>query len=163
MQADEIRFLFEYHFHANRLIWDACILKVDAEAFTRPLEYSVGSIRNQCIHMMSVDERWISGMMGKPVPDFLQPEDFPTHDSVRARWDEVEALLRDYLNTLTDEEVNRGIQMQTREGSKPGKTWQVLLHVINHGTDHRAQILAMLFSLGAPTLPQDLMSYIWSQ
>jgi uncharacterized damage-inducible protein DinB len=34
------------------------------------------------------------------------------------------------------------------------------LHVINHGTDHRAQILAMLNQLGGETVEQDLIFYL---
>ena len=40
---------------------------------------------------------------------------------------------------------------------------EVLIHVVNHGTDHRAQILARLHELGAPTLEQDLMLYLWER
>ena len=38
--------------------------------------------------------------------------------------------------------------------------WQVLLHVVNHGTDHRGQILRILHDFGAPTFDQDLMGYL---
>ena len=40
--------------------------------------------------------------------------------------------------------------------------WQILLHMVNHGTDHRAQILARLHELGAPTTEQDLVLYLWN-
>ena len=39
--------------------------------------------------------------------------------------------------------------------------WQVLIHVANHGTDHRAQILRALHDLGIPTFDQDLILYLW--
>jgi uncharacterized damage-inducible protein DinB len=34
-------------------------------------------------------------------------------------------------------------------------------HVVNHGTDHRAQVLRILYELGAPTFEQDIMEYLW--
>jgi uncharacterized damage-inducible protein DinB len=37
----------------------------------------------------------------------------------------------------------------------------VLLHVANHGTDHRAQLLRALHDFGAPTFDQDLILYLW--
>jgi len=40
---------------------------------------------------------------------------------------------------------------------------ETLLHVVNHGTDHRAQILAMLHGMGAPTVAQDLLFYMRSR
>ncbi|MBK6794482.1 MAG: hypothetical protein IPG80_18510 [Anaerolineales bacterium] len=33
--------------------------------------------------------------------------------------------------------------------------WQVLLHVVNHATDHRAQLLRALHDLGVDTKSQD--------
>ena len=39
--------------------------------------------------------------------------------------------------------------------------WQALLHVANHGTDHRAQILRLLHDLGVETVSQDYIFYIY--
>jgi uncharacterized damage-inducible protein DinB len=39
--------------------------------------------------------------------------------------------------------------------------WQVLLHVANHGTDHRAQILRLLNELGIQTTSQDYIFYVY--
>jgi uncharacterized damage-inducible protein DinB len=36
----------------------------------------------------------------------------------------------------------------------------VLIHVANHGTDHRAQLLALLNQLGVKTFPQDYFFFI---
>ena len=39
--------------------------------------------------------------------------------------------------------------------------WQVLLHVVNHGTDHRAQILRMISDFGIKTVSQDYIFYVY--
>ena len=39
--------------------------------------------------------------------------------------------------------------------------WQVLLHVVNHGIDHRAQFLRVLNDLGVRTEYQDYIFYIY--
>ncbi len=39
--------------------------------------------------------------------------------------------------------------------------WQVLIHVINHSTDHRAQLLRLLNDLGMKTEAQDFIFYIY--
>jgi uncharacterized damage-inducible protein DinB len=39
--------------------------------------------------------------------------------------------------------------------------WQVLLHVVNHGTDHRAQLLRLLNDLGVETSYQDYVFYTY--
>jgi uncharacterized damage-inducible protein DinB len=37
----------------------------------------------------------------------------------------------------------------------------VLLHVCNHGTDHRAQLLRLLNDLGVKTTAQDYIFYVY--
>jgi len=39
--------------------------------------------------------------------------------------------------------------------------WQVLIHVVNHGMDHRAQILRLLHDLGVKTTSQDYIFYAY--
>jgi uncharacterized damage-inducible protein DinB len=47
------------------------------------------------------------------------------------------------------------------EDDKDLIVWQVLLHVVNHGTDHRAQILRQLNDLGVETKWQDYIFYVF--
>ncbi len=148
MNADNFHHLFAYHITRNREIWEHCIVPLDATVFKQKLSYSVGSIRNQCVHLLNVDERWFSGLPGDPLPGWYRADTFKTRAAVREKWDQVEAYMRSYLDTLTDEMLQ-----DTLEGDI--RIWQVLFHVLNHGTDHRAQMLAMLDSLGAPTFAQD--------
>ena len=65
-----------------------------------------------------------------------------------AHWDTVEAGTRAVLADLREEDLRRSIT-DTR------LAWQVLWHVLSHGTDHRAQTMAILADLGAKTFPQD--------
>jgi uncharacterized damage-inducible protein DinB len=48
------------------------------------------------------------------------------------------------------------------EEDKDPIVWQVLLHVVNHGTDHRAQILRLLNDLGGYTEYQDYIIHVYA-
>ncbi|HRN49874.1 MAG TPA: DinB family protein [Anaerolineales bacterium] len=148
MDANTFRNLFEYHFTRNRELWQHCIATLTPDQFVQEIDYSIGSLRNQCVHLQNIDERWFSGLRGLDLPDFADPAAYPDAASVRAKWDAVEAGMREYLADLKDSAL--------AEDFMPGvKVWQILFHVINHGTDHRAQMLASLHALGAPTFAQD--------
>jgi uncharacterized damage-inducible protein DinB len=149
MRADQIRELFDYHITTNRRLWDTSVMALSDEQFTQKLDYSVGSIRNQCVHLMSVDERWFCGLRGVEVPNFLNAVHYPKREKIRTYWDRVEAEMQSYLDNLTDDDVNGMLD------NLP--VWAVLQHVAFHGMDHRAQMLAMLHGLGAPTFPQDFI------
>lgn len=161
MNAEAIRTLYEYHFALNRRVWNRSIAGLTDEQFTRDLPYSLGSIRDHVVHVASVDQRWFARIRGGALPDRLAPGDFPDRRAARARWDAVEADMRTHLDGLTDAEAARPVTFAG--GRLPRRTvpaWQILVHVVNHGTDHRAQMLAMLHGLGAPTLEQDLMLWL---
>ena len=163
MNVEYIRALYDYNRWAHDRVWE-CALQLTNEQFTRNIGYSWGSVRNQFVHVMSVDARWFARLKGDPIPDHLQDTDYPTHETVRAKWDEVASYARSYLDVVTEDAISQNIVYNTRSGGpKSGFNWQILLHVVNHGTDHRAQILAMLHQLGAPTIAQDLMFYFWEQ
>jgi uncharacterized damage-inducible protein DinB len=51
--------------------------------------------------------------------------------------------------------------IQEPEEDRVLRVWQVLLHVANHGTDHRAQLLRQLHDLGIETTSQDYIFYIF--
>lgn len=158
MNADAFRHLYEYHFTINRKIWDTCIVPLTQEQFVQKVDYGVGSIRNQVVHMLNIDERWFSGLRGLPIPGFLNPVYYHNRDKIRAKWDEVEAGMREYLVTLRDE--NLFDKPFLAIDNDPIALWQVLIHVANHGTDHRAQLLMLLNQTGIKTFPQDYGDYI---
>ncbi len=159
MNADAFRYLYDYHFAENRKIWDHYVMPLSQEQFTQPSDYSMGSVRNQLVHLMSVDKAWFSDLRGVEVEAPLNPDDFNDRSVLRARWDAVEQDVRGYLATLRDEML---FENPIPEGEdKDLLLWQVLLHVANHGTDHRAQVLRLLHDLGVKTGPQDLVFYIY--
>lgn len=153
MDAEGFRQLYEYHFAANRRLWEHGIAPLTADQFRQKLPYSLGSVRNQVVHMLNIDERWFFGLRGLEVPGILNPVHFGTRARVRDRWDRVEGGMREYLDRLNEAELERRFDGHVA-------AWQVLFHVLNHGTDHRAQALSMLAQLGVKGFPQDYYLYL---
>lgn len=100
-----------------------------------------------------------SGLRGVEIPEPLDPAEFADRKTIRAYWDNVEQNLRDYLAKLQDQML---FEKPFADGEdKDLVLWQVLLHVVNHGTDHRAQILRLLHDLGVKTTSQDYIFYVY--
>lgn len=159
MNANAFRHFYEYHFTENRKIWDTYIMPLSQEQFSQDVDYSHGSVRNQIVHLMSVDDAWFSGLRGVEIPRDPDPANFNDRSVVRAHWDRVEKNMRDYLAKLQDEML---FKKPFAEGEdKDLILWQVLLHVVNHGTDHRAQLLRLLNDLGVKTESQDYIFYVY--
>lgn len=157
MNPNTFRHLYEYHFSENHKLWDL-IIPLSQEQFTHDFGYSYGSVRDQVVHMMSVDDTWFSDLRGFEITEPLDPSAFQDRDTLRAHWNVVEGGMRSYLAGLQFEVL---YDQPLRGEDKDLYVWQVLLHVVNHGTDHRAQTLRYLHDLGGKTTSQDYVFYVY--
>jgi uncharacterized damage-inducible protein DinB len=160
MNANAFRHFYNYHFTENRKIWESYVTQLSPEQFTQHVGYSHGSVRDQIVHLMSVDEAWFSELRGVEPPEPFPPAHFDDRQIIRAHWDSVEQKMRDYLAELRDEMLFDK-PIEEPEEDKNLIVWQVLLHVVNHGTDHRAQLLRLLNDLGVKTTSQDYIFYVY--
>lgn len=154
--VEMIRTFIEYHYAFSRRVWDS-IDQITEEQFVRNDAYSRGSIRNLMVHLANSDRRWLAGIKNQPDVGNVKFEDYPTRDAARALFEQVAKDVTEYVETLTDSELERN------PNGMPGPRWQALLHLVNHGTDHRATVLERLHALGAPTFDQDLILWLWGK
>jgi uncharacterized damage-inducible protein DinB len=159
MNADAFRHLYNYHFAQNRKVWEHAA-SLSHEQFTQAAGYSHGSVRDQLVHLMDVDEIWFSELQNLEPSAPISLTDEDDRATIRARWDGIEEMMRGYLADLQDE------MLFTKPIQEPDEdrnliVWQVLLHVVNHATDHRAQTLHLLNNLGVETKYQDYIFYVY--
>jgi uncharacterized damage-inducible protein DinB len=160
MIANAFRQYYDYHFAENRKIWDTCVASLSEEQFTRNVDYSQGSVRDQLVHLMSVDEVWFCELQGIEPSEPFTPANLEDRNIIRAHLDRVEQSMRRYLAELRDDMLFAKPILEPEE-DRPLIVWQVLLHVVNHGTDHRAQLLRLLNDLGVKTTSQDYIFYVY--
>jgi uncharacterized damage-inducible protein DinB len=156
MNADAFRYLYDYHFSENRKLL-AYAAQLSIAQLTQPHPYSLGSVRDHLVHLMSVDDGWFGALRGAPPSAWLVAADFTDCDAIQAHWVGVEARMRGFLATLRDDQLTH--LLADEDGDLP--YWRVLLHVANHGTDHRAQALRLIHDHGIKTGPQDLVFYAY--
>jgi len=161
MNANAFRHFYDYHFTENRKVWDSYVTPLSHEQFTQDVDYSHGSVRDQIVHLMSVDEVWFCELRGVEPSEPLPPATSDDRNIIRAHWDGVEQSMRAYLAELRDDMLFEK-PIKEPEEDKDLIVWQVLLHVVNHGTDHRAQLLRVLNDLGVKTEYQDYIFYVYS-
>lgn len=160
MNADAFRYLYDYHFSENRKLWDNYIADLPQEQFIQPVGYSLGSIRNHIIHLINVDLIWFSELQNLEIADLPDNDAYADKQQIRDYWDSAEQKVRGYLATLRDDMLfTKPIQIEPED--KNLILWQVLLHVVNHATDHRAQILRLLHDMDVKTGPQDFIFHVY--
>jgi uncharacterized damage-inducible protein DinB len=163
MDVKTIQQLYDYNYWAHARVWD-CVVKLSEEQLMRPLDYSIGSIHAQLVHTMSAESVWFDRIRGDSPPGMFDPSDFPTRHAIRTAWDAIEQRVRHFLQSLDSDTLSGDIIYQRTNGEpKTTPLLGILLHLVNHGTDHRAQTLAMIDRVGGETVAQDLIFYLRQQ
>ena len=162
MNAAYLRRLLDYNYWAHRRVWECALALID-EQFDRPTDFSVGSVHAQLVHTMGAEWLMLSRAKGVPIPRIPPVEQYPTRESIRARWDELEAEWRAFLDSLSDDDLSRTVVYTSFAGNKQRTSliFDLVMQAINHSTDHRAQTLALIHQLGGKTVEQDWIFYSW--
>jgi uncharacterized damage-inducible protein DinB len=90
-------------------------------------------------------------------------EAFVSPSQTKAKWDELRNEFMDYLDTLIEGELEETVSWELPAHSlkSDNPRWEILLHLANHATDHRAQILAILHHhFHVQTVEQDMIIYL---
>jgi len=150
-----VRTWVDYNYATHRRVWESVMLLSD-EQFIMRIPYSVGSVRNHMVHLANVDAGWLCGLREdrNPFPHRANPSSYNSRYAVRALCERVAADMLEFVSGLEEEQlayVPPCLQMPV---------WQVLLHLMNHGTDHRAQLLRILHDFQLPTFDQDFLFYL---
>jgi uncharacterized damage-inducible protein DinB len=129
-----------------------------------------GSIRETFIHQIVTQQRWLvwwDGSMDLTTALSYQVDEdaYPDMPAIRALWDEVEAQTFQFIDSLSAEDVERNYHAELPWGLPPTDftLWWMMLHVANHGTQHRSEIAAMLTSAGHSPGDMDLLFYSFAQ
>lgn len=160
MNTQSINKLFDYHIWADNQVW-SCLDSISAEQFTEDVDYSHGSLQSQLFHLMQTDV-YVFQMLDKPVPEGgMKKEEYTDAASLRTYWNAVEAGMKGVLAELSDEQLQGMTPLPKMDGTFVDvPLWEALASIINHGTNHRAQILMQLHKLGGKTVEQGLYFYM---
>lgn len=161
MQIHEAQTLIEYNYWSNQKILDAAA-RATPEQYAAPAGLSHGSIRGMLLHCLSAEMQWRQRCQsGTTLKAMLSEGDWPAFEPLRLRWQEEEAAMRAYLGGLVDADLQRAIHYVTLKGvSYDTPLWQILLHLVNHGTQCRSEVGVALTALNCSPGDIDLIVYL---
>ena len=160
MNKTDLLLLFRYNDWANRRLLNA-LQAVTPEQFTAAANYSHGGLCGTLTHALLAEVVWRRRLQGQPILPLPQPEDFPTPAALIERWSAEQALLQEYLDALPEDGPDAIFTYQTLRGDRfENVVWEILLHVLNHGTQHRAEAAVMLTDLGHSPGDVDLTIFL---
>jgi len=154
MNIQDIQLIYDYNYWASAKIL-AASGKVTQEQFLAPADFPFGGLRGTLLHIVDAEYGWRDLFETNKFGEDLKTEDFPTLRSLEEKFHAEEKSLREYLNRLKDEDMAGHVKYTTGEGVLRDRIlWHCLVHVVNHGTQHRSEAAALLTTYGSS--PGDL-------
>lgn len=148
MNKSYIQTLYRYNQWSNARIL-ATAAKLSQEQYLAAAEYPHRYLHGVLTHSLFAEWIWLKRWNGESPTTRLKPDDFPTFESLRARWAEEEAKLMQFVEQVTDERLNAPFQYTATDGAKfENLLWESMAHVVNHGMQHRSEAAAILTELG---------------
>lgn len=160
MNKQDILILYKYNQWANAKILHVAS-RVTPELYLAPASFPHGGLRGTLVHALSAEWIWRSRWQGTSPRTLLRPDEFPTMESLSARWREEEKKLMQFVDELTDERLNQPFDYTSTKGIPFTQIlWMAMAHVVNHGTQHRTEAAAMLTEFGHSPGDIDLIYFL---
>ena len=156
MRADDIRYLFAYDRWATRKVLDV-LDGLDPAVWERANLVGERGLGGILVHHLGASQRWRIGIASQGADEGPEPEleSLMSIDGLRRRWATEWTAVDTWLPTLTDDHV-----AYVWEGVA---IWQMLAHVVNHGTQHRAEAAALLTEQGRSPGELDMIFFAEEQ
>jgi uncharacterized damage-inducible protein DinB len=151
--------LLLYTLWADRQVLHA-VRQASQEDLTRDAGVSFGSILGTMAHILGAERVWLSRFSGMALDRVPSIDDFPSLAAWIVGWEETAAGLEAFLAGLTDEQLAAPLTWTNSRGdSYTRPLWQPVLHLVNHSTYHRGQVVSLLRQMGYPVPSTDLIYY----
>lgn len=139
--------LIDYNYSEHRALWQY-IIALDENVFLQDSGYSIGSLQRETVHIIRADRLWFSRATGLDDPQLL-PYETTSRDEIRTAWDSLENDIRAYLDGVEESVLQETMTYTAATGETiTRERWQLLMHLVNHGSVHRAEICAIFHMLG---------------
>jgi uncharacterized damage-inducible protein DinB len=143
-----IQLQYAYNAWANRRVLDTAA-QLSLAQLKEKSSASFESIFDTLVHTMSAQWIWLSRWQGTSPQTMIDPHDFADLTAVRERWAVIEQETQAFVAQLDEATF---MQTEVVYTNTKGKTfsyplWQLMLHQVNHATQHRSEIAAIMTQL----------------
>lgn len=139
----------------------ATAMGISATELYAATRFPSGSLGATFVHAMGAERIWTERMLGGPTLPFPKAADYPDLDAIRNGWKPIADALRDFALGCSEADLARVFSFRRLNGDQyTGMVAECILQVINHGTQHGAEIAQMLTEIGRSPGEIDLLRYI---
>jgi len=161
MSLEVIQLQYQYNAWANQRILDTAA-QLTPEQLREKSSASFESIFDTLVHTMSAQWIWLSRWQGVSPNVMLEATNFVDLTAVGERWAVIEQDTKTFVSQLDEAAF---MQTEVAYTNTKGKSfsyplWQLMLHQVNHATQHRSEVAAIMTQLGHSPGGLDLIMYL---
>ncbi len=157
---ESFRHLILYHCWANQRLIDH-LRTLPKALFLLKMESVFPTLSQTFGHIYSVDQLWLSRISGKN-PSQISDHTFQSIEEVEEAFIQQTQAFHQLIGNQPDLLTN--IHYKTTKGRPDHqKLYQLLQHLVNHGTYHRGNIAAMVRQLGYHGVSTDYLTFLRTQ
>lgn len=157
MNNAEIRLLVGFNRWANRRLLQAAA-RLDEDRLHAVTWLSHRSVHGVLLHMLETQRFWRQAAQ-EGYAD-AKPLAFPDFAALRTFWEVEDQVLNVFVAGLDEERLRAEVSFRWRQ-ARPRRAvlWTMLMHIVNHGTQHRGELGQYLASIGCPVGGVNFLSY----
>ncbi|HYK18497.1 MAG TPA: DinB family protein [Bryobacteraceae bacterium] len=163
ISADLLRGHLEYTAWASGMLLDAA-RALSPEELNRDFGVADKSVLGTLVHIFAGDRIWLERMHGIKREALVDPSD---HDFAKLQqaWPTVQQGWKDWAAGLTDTRAVEEVEFyrSATGGMFRMPAWQIVMHVVNHGTHHRGAVSGFLRAMGKTPPKLDLIAYYFAR
>jgi uncharacterized damage-inducible protein DinB len=125
----------------------------------RDFETADKNVLGTLVHLYAADRLWLSRLAGGPHPGFVTDAD-RSLAVLQNDWPALYTRWKEWAQGITAESAQALVSYRDMRGNPWSQPlWQLILHVVNHGTHHRGQVSGFLRSMGKTPPAVDMVVY----
>jgi uncharacterized damage-inducible protein DinB len=154
MTSVEARLHLRYSAWASRKLVEALRAVPDVD-FEKPVGISHSSLLGTLAHILWADWLWFTRVVE------AMEQHGQTREVLETVWPELQDKWVAWADRASDAEIHRVVEYKSILDGQMARTpaWQIVLHVVNHATLHRGQVMGMLRQMGIAPPHTDLMNF----
>ena len=150
--------LYDYNYWANKRYVAVAETLTEEQLFHKH-GHSWESVHAVLVHMMSSERMWPQRWHGEPAST-LNAKDFPTVESIKTYWMDVEKNMRGFIAEQTDQSLLKDVSYTNPKGETfTLPLWQMVVQPPNHNTHHRGELAAMFALMNVPHPEEEYVQY----
>jgi uncharacterized damage-inducible protein DinB len=140
--------LANYNIWANNLVFE-WLSSINEEQWSQQIESSFSSIKETCIHVLSAEHIWHQRLTKVEAPVWIADDVKGSKDEVIQAWRQASDSLLTYVSAVDESQLSTLLFYKRINGeSYTQPLHEILIHVFNHSTYHRGQLVTMLRQVG---------------